>query len=164
MKKTLVVIAAVWSCAALAAPPGPPPPGGGRHVAPPGAWGGGYRPFYPGYRPGYRPVYPGWRPAYWGPRAGVYVAAPAYWGAWPYAWGAAYAVPYAVTPWVVAASPAPQVVVQQPVVAEVPASYWYYCAQPAGYYPYVQNCSQPWMKVLPQAPGGSTGSAPQLAP
>jgi hypothetical protein len=92
------------------------------------------------------------------------VAGPGYWGAWPYAWGAAYAVPYAVAPYVVAAAPAPQVVVQQPVVAQPAASsYWYYCTQPAGYYPYVQNCSQPWMTVVPQVPG-APGAAPQLAP
>jgi hypothetical protein len=69
-----------------------------------------------------------------------------------------YAVPYPV-PQVV-----PQVVVQQPVAPEAPAaSYWYYCTQPAGYYPYVQNCGQPWMRVVPQVPG-STNAPPQLAP
>jgi hypothetical protein len=33
-----------------------------------------------------------------------------------------------------------------------PASY-YYCDNPGGYYPYVQNCSQPWRQVpaIPQA-------------
>lgn len=159
MHKALIAIAAAaLGCAAQARPPGPPgpPPSGGRHVAPPGYWGGGYR-----------PVYPGWRAGYWGPRAGVYIGGPAYWGGgWPYAWGATYAVPYAYA-WpyatTVVTAPAPQVVVQQPAATELPAaSYWYYCTQPAGYYPYVQNCSQPWMKVVPQVPG--SGSAPQLAP
>jgi hypothetical protein len=26
-------------------------------------------------------------------------------------------------------------------------SYWYYCPSPAGYYPYVQQCSGPWQPV-----------------
>jgi len=136
-----------------------PPPGPGRYVAP---YPGGYRPFYPA-----RPVYPGWGAAYWGPRAGVYVGAPAYWGGgWPYAWGAAYAVPYAVpyavAPIVVNAAPVPQVIVQP--AAQAPAdSFWYYCTQPAGYFPYVRSCSQPWMKVVPQVPGDNH-SPPQLAP
>jgi hypothetical protein len=43
----------------------------------------------------------------------------------------------------------------------VPANqYWYYCSDPAGYYPYVQNCSKAWMQVVPQANPG----APRLAP
>jgi hypothetical protein len=43
----------------------------------------------------------------------------------------------------------------------VPANqYWYYCTDPAGYYPYVQNCSKAWMQVVPQADPG----APRLAP
>ena len=135
-----------------------PPHGGGRYVGP--HPGGAYRPYYPAVRP----VYPSWRAGYWGPRAGVYVGAPAYWGGWPYpyAWGAAYAVPYAVAPIVVNAAPAPQVIVQ-PAPAAPADSYWYYCTQPAGYFPYVQNCSQPWMKVVPQVPG-SSNTPPQLAP
>ena len=97
---------------------------------------------------------------------GVYVGGPGYWGGWPYGWGASYAVPYAVPYVVPTAVPysVPQVVVQQPVVTEAPAaSYWYYCTQPAGYYPYVQHCGQPWMRVLPQVPGNAH-VPPQLAP
>ena len=30
-----------------------------------------------------------------------------------------------------------------------PAYYWYYCENPAGYYPYVQNCSGEWQAVPP---------------
>ena len=51
------------------------------------------------------------------------------------------------------ASP-PVVVEQQPptyVEPEQPQeSYWYYCENPKGYYPYVQNCPGGWMKVAPQ--------------
>ena len=167
MNRALTALtAAALACAAHARPPGPPgPPPGGRYAAPPGYWAGGYR-----------PVYPGWRAGYWGPRAGIYVGGPGYWGPWPYGWGASYTVPYN---WVYAApplpyvwpatvaAPAPQVIVQpgvQPAAAESgAASYWYYCTEPAGYYPYVPQCGQPWMKVVPQVPG-SHGAAPQLAP
>lgn len=153
MKKCLLAIAALGLCGATLAQAGPPP-GGGRYVGPPAAYPGGYRPFYPGYRP----VYPGWRAGYWGP--GYWGSG--YWGPWPYAWGAAVALPYAVAPVVVNTAPAAPVIVQP--AAEVPASsYWYYCTQPAGYFPYVQQCSQPWMKVVPQVPG-STSAPPQLAP
>lgn len=45
---------------------------------------------------------------------------------------------------------APVTVVQPqaaPVQAAPAASTYYYCDNPAGYYPYVQNCSQPWRQV-----------------
>jgi hypothetical protein len=34
--------------------------------------------------------------------------------------------------------------------------YWYYCQNPAGYYPYVQRCGNPWQPVppTPPPPGG----------
>jgi len=39
---------------------------------------------------------------------------------------------------------APRAAPQQP-------GYWYYCTEPAGYYPYVQECSRPWIAVQPTA-------------
>lgn len=154
MKRCLLAFAALGLCGALTLAHAGPPPGGGRYAGPPRAYpGGGYRPFYPGYRP----VYPAWRAGYWGP--GYWGAG--YWGPWPYAWGATVALPYAVAPLVVNTQPAAPVIVQ--AAPEAPASsYWYYCTEPAGYFPYVQQCSQPWMKVVPQVPG-STSSPPQLA-
>jgi len=159
-----------------AAPPpgggGRPPPGGwggppgpGYRPPPPAAWAGGWAGGYWGPRYGWYGAYPG----YWGPRVGVYVGAPAYyWGAWPYSlgWGWGYSWPYATAPLVVTAPSTPAVIVQQQPaapVAETPASYWYYCTQPAGYFPYVQNCETSWMKVVPQVPGQSN-SPPRLAP
>jgi len=42
--------------------------------------------------------------------------------------------------------------------------YWYYCQHPAGYYPYVQQCSMPWQPVPPTPPppppGGGYGPPP----
>ena len=33
--------------------------------------------------------------------------------------------------------------------------YWYFCKDPEGYYPYVKNCPNGWMKVVPSpAPTG----------
>jgi hypothetical protein len=159
MNPTLIAAAALALCGAATLASAGPPPGSGRHI---GAYpGGAYRPFHPVVRPVY-PAYPGWRAGYWGPRGGVYIGAPTYWGALPYGWGAAYALPYAVAPIIVNPVPPAQVLVQppQPAPAE---SYWYYCTQPAGYFPYVQNCSQPWMKVVPQLPGRND-APPQLAP
>jgi hypothetical protein len=178
MKTPLLAIASCLLCSAPQWAEAGPPQGGGRYAA---AHGGfpAYRPGYPGYRPvypAYRPIYPRWGAGYWGPRFGVYYggpgyyAGPGYWGAtWPYAWGAAYAAPYALAPWVVNTAPAPQVFIQQEVLPATPApaaptdSYWYYCTQPAGYFPYVKDCSQAWMKVVPQVPGETT-TPPRLAP
>ncbi len=40
---------------------------------------------------------------------------------------------------------APSTYIQQP-------SYWYYCTDPEGYYPYVDECPRGWMQVVPQRP------------
>ena len=42
-----------------------------------------------------------------------------------------------------------------------PQQYWYYCANPAGYYPYVPQCGTAWQGVPANAP---TVSPPALAP
>jgi hypothetical protein len=81
----------------------------------------------------------GWggHPAHW--NFGFYWGGPL-WG-WP--WG-----PYGYYP------PPPVYVPQQPPVYVQPQepqepAYWYYCQDPQGYYPYVQNCPGGWMKVVP---------------
>lgn len=52
--------------------------------------------------------------------------------------------------------PTPPVVIQQsPVVSQQPApppqapTYWYYCQNPQGYYPYIRQCPTGWMQVVP---------------
>lgn len=101
--------------------------------------GGGHG--YVGVNIGVRPASwgPGyWGPRYWGPRVGWGPSASVWWGPSYY---------YA----------APPVVVQQPPIYEQPAApsqesyYWCYCQSPQGHYPYVQQCPNGWMKVVPPA-------------
>ena len=52
----------------------------------------------------------------------------------------------------------PPVYVQQPPQAQpqvqvapgAPEAFWYYCPSSRGYYPSVQNCPEPWVKVPPR--------------
>lgn len=37
-----------------------------------------------------------------------------------------------------------------PIVISQPQQYWYYCDNPAGYYPQVPQCPTPWRPVAPQ--------------
>jgi hypothetical protein len=91
----------------------------------------------------------GWGPRpWWGP--GFY-GYPAY----PYAYPFAY--PYAYPPAVVV-QPTPQVYIEQAPAAAGPPpaaaqpgapAYWYYCAESRTYYPYVRECPEGWMTVVP---------------
>jgi hypothetical protein len=78
--------------------------------------------YYPGFYGGYYPYYP-------------YNPYPAY-----------YPAPVAVQqqPMVYTEQPAPQAQQQGPV------GYWYYCANPGAYYPYVRECPAGWQRVAPQ--------------
>jgi hypothetical protein len=40
----------------------------------------------------------------------------------------------------------------QPSQQPVETSYWYYCRNPQGYYPYVKRCPSGWMRVVPSPP------------
>jgi hypothetical protein len=42
----------------------------------------------------------------------------------------------------------------------VPQQYWYYCANPAGYYPYVGRCATVWQAVPSNSPPMTAPSAP----
>ena len=113
----------------------------------------------------------GWHGGYRGPRVGIYYGpGVGYWGARNYGWGWGYGAPFpyaypyvasypfAYAPVVINSAPVAQTYIQQEPVAEAvvqaapTTNYWYYCTQPAGYFPYVQNCNQPWMQVVPQSP------------
>ena len=112
---------------------------GGRHYYGGGAWyGGGYR---------------GW----YGPGLGIYLGGPVYWGPWGYPYYGAYAGGY---PYLAYRPSAPTVYVEQSPATS--GNYWYYCRDPAGYFPYVQQCSSDWMTVVP--PPGPPHSSASPAP
>jgi len=106
-----------------------------------GAWGGwGYG--YPRYGYGY-----GWGSGL-GYGVGVALATAPYWG---WGWPPAY---YVAPSWVPTTPLVEQVVVEErapaaPQSAPQQPGYWYYCTEPAGYYPYVSTCSRPWIAVNP---------------
>lgn len=53
----------------------------------------------------------------------------------------------------VVAPAAPVYYIQQDNAATAPpGGYWYYCRDPQGYYPQVQQCPTPWQQVPPQPP------------
>jgi len=87
-------------------------------------------------------VGPGWwGPGWWGP---------GWWGPGYYGYG--YPYPYYSSP--------PVVYQQQPVYdmqtqqQEEEEYYWYYCPDAKNYYPYVKQCPNGWIKVVP-SPGPS---------
>jgi len=65
---------------------------------------------------------------------------------WGYAYPYPYPYPYGYGPPVVIQREAPPVYVQPPSQQQ----YWYWCDNPKGYYPYVQQCEGGWMQVVPQ--------------
>lgn len=65
---------------------------------------------------------PGWDPWWWGP---------------PY---------YSAAPLIVPEQPP---VYMQPAPQQEEQSYWYFCNNPQGYYPYVKQCPSGWLKVIP---------------
>jgi hypothetical protein len=52
--------------------------------------------------------------------------------------------------------------VERPAVTVQPESgNWYYCVDPAGYFPYVGACNRPWVAVTPfDVQGGAGGARP----
>ena len=92
---------------------------------------------------------------------GVAIAAPwwgyPYWGGY-YGWGAPYYdSAYYGTGYTGYYGSDPVYMQQQPAAPayapapSAPPVTWFYCTDPAGYYPYVQSCSRPWMRVVPDA-------------
>ena len=47
-------------------------------------------------------------------------------------------------------SPQPQFQPQPQAQPQAPSGYWYFCAEPNGYYPYVKECPTGWQRVAPQ--------------
>ncbi len=78
---------------------------------------------------------------------GFFVGGPV-WDRW---WGPGYPYypyyPYYAPPPVVIERQ-PDTYIQQNQPADEP-SYWYFCKNPEGYYPYVKKCPEGWLKVVP---------------
>ena len=181
----LAIAAAVASPASQAVPPGGGG-GGGGHVAPGhgyGGAGGAGGPYRPGYGPGYghggwRYGYPGYGYGYrygWGLGLGygagwaLAAASPWYWGAPAAAYWAPAYYPYGYQAWPYPALTVnedltyvqqPQVEAAAPPPVRRATGYWYYCTEPAGYHPYVAQCSRPWIAVQPQPAPPADGTQP----
>ncbi|MGH7312490.1 MAG: hypothetical protein ACREJV_04900 [Candidatus Rokuibacteriota bacterium] len=69
--------------------------------------------------------------------------------AWWWGWPGYYPYPAYAAPVVIQQSP--PVYIQQDTPAE--PYYWYYCESAQAYYPYVQQCPNGWMKVVPPTDG-----------
>lgn len=83
-----------------------------------------------------------------GGHVGVFIGGPV-WDPWW--WGPSYYPYYSAPPVIVQQQP--ETYIQQPPPAEE-QSYWYFCREPEGYYPYVKKCPKGWMKVVPSQPPG----------
>jgi hypothetical protein len=106
-----------------------------------------------------------WRGHHGGPRVFVGFGVYPYYGYYPYPYWY-YPPPYYVyspppvvvqEPPVYVQQPQPQTYVQQapaqttpPAPSGTPEAYWYYCPSSRGYYPSVQTCPEPWVKVPPR--------------
>ena len=73
---------------------------------------------------------------------------PAFWWGppYPYYWYPPYYPPAQVI------VEQPSIYVQQETAPQASPAYWYYCPGAQGYYPQVQSCPEPWVKVPPRAP------------
>jgi hypothetical protein len=82
-----------------------------------------------------------------GPR--VFVGFGPWWGPYPYWY---YPPPtYVYTPPPVVVQEPPVYIQQEPAqAAPAPESYWYYCSSSKSYYPNVQSCPEPWLRVAPR--------------
>jgi hypothetical protein len=129
-----------------------PPPRAG-HVWAPGYWGwnGGAHVWIGGHweaeRPGFRFV-----EARWALVGSEWVFYPAFWDPLP----APVVMVQSAAPIVVQQAPTVYIEQQQqaaPSPAQLDPNFWYYCHNPAGYYPYVKDCATGWQKVTPTPMG-----------
>jgi hypothetical protein len=85
-------------------------------------------------------------------RIGVFIAAPLF---LPRYFDAPFYDYYFYNPPLVNVPSAPTTYIQQGAALpsdEAGQGYWYYCADPQGYYPYVQQCLGGWQQISPQPP------------
>jgi len=98
----------------------------------------------------------GWGPG-WGPAVELGLGL-GLWGlAYPY-YGYPY-YPYYTAPLV--QQPSAEIYVEPNSQQSVAPTYWFYCQDSNGYYPYVKKCPSGWMKVVPSAPPSPTPPGPE---
>jgi WXXGXW repeat (2 copies) len=118
-----------------------------------------------------------WAPGYWGWEGGAHVWIGGHWEAeragfrfiqarwelvgaewvfYPGYWEPLPA-PVVMAPAPVVVQQAAPVYIEQPQAAastaQMDPNFWYYCHNPAGYYPYVKECAGGWQKVTPVPTG-----------
>ena len=96
-----------------------------------------------------------WRGGHgWRGHVGIYIAPPLAWRYYPPPYPYYYPPTYYYPPPMYVTPPQPQTYIERPPAqtAQPEESYWYYCTDPAGYYPTVKECPGGWLKVLPQTP------------
>jgi hypothetical protein len=97
-----------------------------------------------------------WPRPWYGPRVGFYYGAPLYYRyPYPYAYRYGYAPPPPPAPGYYDAPPARDYG-PPPASSEPQQESWYYCQDPQGYYPYVQDCRGEWQAV-PSMPPEESG-------
>lgn len=84
-------------------------------------------------------------------------------GWWWVVGGVWYWYPTPVYPYPNPYTPSVIVQVPPPTPAQPQPPMWYYCEQPAGYYPYVPTCPGGWQAVSATPPGAAS-TAPTPAP
>lgn len=121
--------------------------GGGGH----GSWHGGHGGWHGGTRIGIGFGFPGF---YWGSWGYPYYAGYPYYSSYPYY--ATYPNSYSYSDEPVYGEPGPSTYIQRDMNSAPQSSqggagqYSYYCPDPAGYYPQLQNCPKGWLKVVPE--------------
>lgn len=95
---------------------------------------------------------------HFGNHFGLHFGAPLFWGPSPYYRG--YSDYYEPRTVIIEREP-PVYIQREPVQQQAQAApLWYYCPNPAGYYPHIASCSQQWVPVDPR----SVPPAPSMPP
>jgi len=162
--KELIVVMLILSVAFLLVQPAEVRGHGGGHGGGGGGRGGGH---YGGYAHGYGHGYYGYHGRYgYGWRGYHYGWGYPYW--WDYWWGYPYGWDYPYYPYPYpysdpyyngGLSGPPQGVTPPPQSGQQRSSYWHFCQDPEGYYPYVKDCPGGWLTVVPSKPNAPPPSA-----
>lgn len=137
----LAMFLSMGACGSALAAPGGHGSGwqGGGHAVRGGGWHGGGN---------------HWRHSGWRGGVGITFGAPLFWP--PYGGFGPFG-PYDYYPPAVIAVPVepPTYIEQNPQGTGAAAQLWYFCPNPKGYYPYVQDCPVGWVPVAPQPPANN---------